>query len=145
MERVTEFVDFLEEYTDFIMSLATSRAHLEMRQEDLDGLDRRIFRSNGSDKDKAIGKELKYERDRLALQVKRLENNNERYEREKGKEIEVGLSALSGLSELLTEAGLSESQVEQILAGVMFRISSKLDATTPESAKKSIGAGVFQK
>lgn len=126
MERVKEFVDFLEEYTDFIMRLATSRAELEMRQEDLANIDRKIFRSNGSDVAKAIGKELKYDRDKLSLQVKRLENNNDRFEREKQSLISEGLCSLTGLAEILTEAGLDESQVEQLLAGVMFRISNKI-------------------
>ncbi len=134
MERVKEFVDFLEEYTDFIMRLATSRAELEMRQEDLANLDRKIFRSNGSDAAKVVGKELKYERDKLSLQVKRLENNNDRYEREKQTHISEGLCSLSGLAEILTEAGLDESQVEQLLAGAMFRINSKL-ATDKEKTQ----------
>lgn len=134
MERIKEFVDFLEEYTDFIMRLASSRAELEMRQEDLENIDRKIFRSNSSDIAKAIGKELKYDRDKLYLQVKRLENNNERFEREKHSQISDGLCTLSGLAELLTEAGFDQQQVEQLLAGVMFRINNKL-LTEDEKAK----------
>ena len=126
MERVKEFVDFLEEYTDFIMRLSRSRAELEMRQEDLSSIDRKIFRSNGSDLDKAIGKELRYERDKLSLQVKRLEGVNERFEREKKSQISEGLCSLSGLAEILAGAGLDENQIEQLLAGVMFRISNKI-------------------
>ena len=145
MERVKEFVDFLEEYTDFIMRLASSRAELEMRQEDLANLDRKIFRSNGSDAAKIVGKELKYERDKLSLQVKRLETNNGRFEREKSGQITNGLCSLSGLAELLTEAGLDENQVEQLLAGVMFRISNKLGVSSPDSAEKVAAISMFQK
>ena len=137
MERVKEFVDFLEEYTDFIMRLATSRAELEMRQEDLVNIDRKIFRSNGSDVAKAIGKELKYDRDKLYLQVKRLENNNQRFEKEKHSQIREGLCSLSGLAEIIAEAGLDEKQVEQLLAGVMFRISNKI---ATEEEKSSLAA-----
>ena len=126
MERVKEFVDFLEEYTDFIMRLSRSRAELEMRQEDLASIDKKIFRSNGSEAAKIVGKELKYERDRLSLQVKRLESSNERFEREKQAQINEGLCSLSGLAEILASAGLDENQVEQLLAGVMFRINTKI-------------------
>ncbi len=137
MERVKGFVDFLEEYTDFIMRLASNRAELEMRQEDLEIVDKKIFRSNGSDADKIIGRDLKYEREKLSLQVKRLESNNERYEREKQSHISEGLSSLSGIAEILTEAGLDENQVEQLLAGVMFRISNKLDASAQNASNSS--------
>ena len=128
MERVKEFVDFLEEYTDFIMRLSRSRAELEMRQEDLANIDKKIFRSNGSEAARIVGKELKYERDKLALQVKRLEGNNERFEKDKQSQISEGLCSLSGLAEILASAGLDEDQVEQLLAGVMFRINIKIAA-----------------
>ena len=75
---------------------------------------------------KVDGKELKYERDRLSLQVKRLESSNERFEREKQAQINEGLCSLSGLAEILASAGLDENQVEQLLAGVMFRINTKI-------------------
>ena len=139
MERVTEFVDFLEEYTDFIMSLATSRAHLEMRQEDLANIDKKIFRSNGSEAARIVGKELKYERDKLSLQVKRLEGNNERFEKDKQSQISEGLCSLSGLAEILASAGLDENQVEQLLAGVMFRINSKIATEKERETMVAIG------
>ena len=138
MERVKEFVDFLEEYTDFIIKLATSRAEFEMRQEDLKNIDRKIFKSNGSDASRAVGKEFGYERDKLALQVKRSENNKLRHESEIQPKINEGLSSLSGLAEILAEAGLDRQQVEQLLAGVMFRINNKI---SPESEKQPFIVG----
>ena len=136
MERVTEFIDFLEEYTDFIMRLASNRAQLETRQGDMKNIDDRLKRYNNSEDYRFVVRELRFDKDKLKLEIKRLTENNERLEKNKQSQVSNGLCSLSGISELLANAGLDEAQVEQALAGVMFRINSKL-ATEAEKAQMS--------